>query len=153
MTEQQTKFVLTFVAGFVIGFLLWVAVDISPYDRNTGLLKSDIAIFEKPEEIVLFEKPREIVPGTQFIVSQKIGTIKNDFALAYDEMISYINDKEHRIRYGDVVLFMSNDYERLYDDKLITVDSSKVLREVGAFKYYLPDGSQNVVPIVKIMDK
>jgi len=90
----------------------------------------------------MFDKPGQIVHDRSFKVLQ---VIQDNAALVVAK-----GDSGLDVYLGDLYLLINHDGTYYYDDQKIKVPSSKVVRQVGIYKYNAKSGNQKTVPIIEI---
>lgn len=129
----KAKFILTYVAGIVTGFVLLVVV-------GFFMAKSQ-ATSASNDDVEMFEKPRGIVPGKVFEVMQ---VLPDGSALATVDDFDSGN-------MGTIVLFVGDENTSYYDSQKINVPKGKVVRQVGTYSYMARNKMYKTVPVVEIM--
>lgn len=133
--STNTKFVLTYIGGFITGIILtfiFMVMAMADSQENPTSERDDI---------VMFDNPQQEIKATSFKVIQ---VLPNGNALAK------VNDWENL---GLIVLFLADKNMSYYDDQKIEVSSGKKAMQIGTFRYITRENMEKTVPIVEIIDK
>ena len=140
--NATVKYILTFIAGVVVGI--------------AGLLLVGIAVTNTPSSnnYTQFEQPKTLNIAKHFKVIQVLPD-GNALAMSNDYGLSrgFAQDMENLSSYGTVVLLLASDDESYYDDQQITISSTQCLRQVGTYRYATARNVEKTVPVVEIDDK
>lgn len=90
----------------------------------------------------MFDQPGPIMHERSFKVMQ---VIQDNAALVRTKGDTYLD-----VYIGEIYLLINHDGTYYYDDQKIKVPSSKVVRQVGIYKYDAKSGDQKTVPIIEI---
>lgn len=105
----------------------------------TGVLLTLLFIFvinRNHDQTTWFEKPGDIIEVYSFNVFQ---VLDKNAALVHD--------------YNSIYLLTNDDGKYYYDNEFVKVDSDKVVRQVGVYRYETNEKMVKTVPIIKIMRK
>lgn len=128
--STKVKFILTFIAGFVMGIIFICTVGVMMSHSNNS-----------NDDTVYFEKAGQVIPIREFRVIQVQGD---------GSALAMADDVDH---YGTVVAFPARDGSSYYDDQKIVIPSGKCVKQIGTFKYMTRQEIEKTVPIVEIFDK
>lgn len=128
--STKVKFILTFIAGFVMGIIFICTVGVMMSHSNSN-----------NDDTVYFEKAGQVIPIREFKVIQVQGD---------GSALAMADDVDH---YGTVVAFPARDGSSYYDDQKIVIPSGKCVKQIGTFKYMTRQEIEKTVPIVEIFDK
>ena len=132
------KNVLIFLAGFVSGIICLVFISLAVVSNS-----------DDPQSmpgLTLFEQTADVIPSDSFEVMQVING-GNALAKAGEEL--YGGGYSY---YGMVVLFLADENAHYYDDQIISIPSSKCVKQIGTYQYETKVGYKTV-PAVAIFDK
>ncbi len=137
--NSTIKYILTFIAGVVVGV--------------AGLLLMGIVMdhTSSSDKFTKLEQPRTLNIAKHFKVIQVLPdgsalAMSNDYDFDYASMT--------RLRsYETVVLLLAPDNESYYDNQQITISSAECLTQVGTYRYTNAHNIEKTVPVVEIDDK
>lgn len=137
--NSTIKYVLTFVAGVVVGI--------------AGLLLVSVAINQTSSDnnFTRLEQPKTLNIAKHFKVIQVLPD-GSALAMSNDYDFDYVSMTKLR-SFGTVVLLLASSSEAYYDNQQITISSTECLTQVGTYRYTNAQNIEKTVPVVEIDDK
>lgn len=133
----RTKFVLTYVGGFVTGVVLTFVVSfiVVVLSHESSSSSSETNVIE------MYDVPTQEIDLRTFEVMQ---VLSDGSALAMSE------DSDG---FGTIVLFAADEGDSYYDQQRITVPSGQVLKQVGVYRYVSRQDVEKTVPVVQVFEE
>ena len=142
-------FLIGVLTGLVMAFLVYVLFFSNKKEKEvvdktevTEEKEDDETTFQSLEGVTLFDETGDVVNEQSFKVMQ---VVANDAAL--------VHGKDSYGYYGMLYLLTNTDNKYYYDEEIINVPQSKVVRQIGVYKYFAKSWTTKTVPIIVMTDK